>query len=241
MPNLADTIRQASGTRVNSSDTPQAQPNKPDVSSQPSPLQWTRSPVPPISISPDSINMFENSGLVPQYRVISSLPLFADTTSTGSTTINNTTIASSSGSSTGGGGTSGGGTTSSVAASTAFVTPVISQGQPYQTSFQVARSFVLLSVSVSSQARVEFYSTSNARTSDVGRTVDQPIVLGSPNGLIADLNLIQPTEFSWSMSPAAVGYNGDSPTSATVYATVTNQNTSSQPVTVSITYLPLED
>lgn len=236
MPSLADTIRPAGGTRVNSSDVPQAQPNKPDIASQPSGLQWTRSPVPPISISPDSVNLFQNSGIVPQYRVMSTLPLFTETEATGNVTVTNTV------------GGSGGSSSSSTtvvttpvsALSTAFVTPVINQGSPYQASFQIARSFVLLSVTVSSPARVEFYSTANARTSDASRSVDQPIVLGAPNSLIADLNLMQPAEASWTMSPAALGANGDTPTSATIYVTVTNQTPSSQPITVSIVYFPLE-
>lgn len=245
MPSLSDTIRRASGTRINSTEEQQAQPNKPDITSQPSQLQWTRSPVPPISISPDSVNMFQNSGLVPQDRIMSVLPLFTDTsTEAGSSTTTNVISTGSGGSSSGG--TSGGGGTTPVtptvpkALSTAFVTPVISQGIPYQSSFQIARSFVLLSVAVSSPARVEFYSTANARISDGARNAAQPITLGAPNGLIADMNLIQPTELNWTMSPAAVGNNGDFPTSATIYVTVTNQNPSSQPITISIVYFPLE-
>lgn len=238
MPSLADSIRPVSGTRVNSSDIPQAQPNKPDISSQPSGLQWTRSPVPPISISPDSVNLFQNSGLVPQYRVMSTLPLFTETDATGNITVNNTTGGSGGSSSSSSSATVV--TTPVTALSTAFVTPVINQNVPYQSSFQIARSFVLLSVTVSSPARVEFYSTANARSSDASRPADQPIILGAPNGLIADLNLVQPAEAVWTMSPSAVGANGDSPTSATVYVTVTNQNPSSQPITVSIIYFPLE-
>lgn len=237
MPSLSDTIRKASGTRINSSDVPSAQPNKPDIASQSSPLQWTRSPVPPISISPDSVSMFVNSGIVPQGRIISSLPLFTDTTSeTASSSVTNNITTGSSSSSSG----SGSSTSTATALSTAFVTPVISQGTPYQSSFQIAKSFVLLSVSVSSPARVEFYSTANARQSDGARGTAQPINLGAPNGLIADLNLIQSAEANWTMSPAAVGANGDSPKSATIYITVTNQSTSSQPITISILYFPLE-
>lgn len=240
MPSLADTIRKSSGTRVDSPDVPAAQPNRPDISSQSSPLQWTRSPVPPISISPDSVSLFVNSGIVPQGRIISSLPLFTDTASEAVSTsvtnnVTNVTNTSSSGSSSG-----SGTSTTGTSLSTAFVTPVISQGQPYQSSFELAKSFVLLSVSVSSPARVEFYSTASARQSDGARSPAQPINLGAPNGLIADLNLLQPSEANWIMSPAAVGANGDSPKSGTIYITVTNQSTSSQPITVSIVYFPLE-
>lgn len=238
MPSLVDAIRPASGTRINGSEIPQAQPNKPDISTQPSTLQWTRSPVPPISISPDSVNMFQNSGLVPQDRIMSVLPLFTDPSSTGNTTITNITSGNSS---------SGSSSSSTIvtppvsSASTAIITPVLSQGIPYQTSLQVARSFVLLSVTVSTPARVEFYSTANARSSDASRTTDQPVVLGAPTGLIADLNLVQPSEASWPLSPPAVGTNADVPTTGTVYVTVTNQTATSLPITVSITYFPLED
>jgi hypothetical protein len=199
-------------------------------------IQYTRCPVPPISISPDSLSSYGQKGLVPQARFMASLPLFQDSGESSTSVVKTTTV--------GGGSSSGAGsgTTTSLTlapTNTGIKTDSISQGVPFLTSIQMAPLFLLYKVTVSSPARVELYSTSSAQNSDKGRLVSTPVSLGTENEIIGDFNLALSTESPWLCSPAPTGFNGDDPISSTIYLTVTNLNPSTVPIIVSLFYLPL--
>jgi hypothetical protein len=207
--------------------------------------QYTRCPVPPISISPDSLSSYEQKGAVPQARFMASLPLFQDTGS-GAVNVTTTVVASggsrsssSSGSSGSSGSSSGTTASNSLPTNIGIVTPKINGNSPYTASVQMSPLFLLYKVAVSSPARVELYSTSSFQTLDVGRSASTPVTLGSENGIIGDFNLALSTESPWLCSPAPTGYNGDSPISSTIYVTITNLNSSTASITVTLYYLPL--
>lgn len=105
----------------------------------------------------------------------------------------------------------------------------------------MAKTFQLLSVQVSSYARVRLYSTYAALLADASRPVGVPVALGSMSGLITDLSLTPAVGvLTWMMSPAALGFNDDAAESATIYAAITNLSGISNAITVTFTYLPLE-
>lgn len=201
-------------------------------------LQFTRCPVPPISISPDSVQQFNRDLAVPVDRILSVTPLFTQVEAGPTTmTVSRSALVAASSSTV----VVTPSTTSTVSAlTTAITTPSINQNEPYTAVMDIARSFVLLRVSVSSSARVEFYSTASSQTNDISRSASTPITLGSPIDLIGDFYLFDSSELVWTCSPAPTGFNGDSPSSASIYVTVTNLNPTSAPITVSILYFPLE-
>lgn len=198
---------------------------------------YTRCPVPPVSISPDSLATYNQNGQTPQARFLASLPLFSETSSGNSTT----TVVQ------GSGGSSGTGSSSSPSTSTSnilptnigFTTSVISQNVPFLTTVQMSPLFILYKVSVSSPARVELYSTSSFQTLDRGRAATTPVTVGSENGIIGDFNLATSQESPWICSPAPTGFNGDDPISSSIYVTVNNLAATSTTITVSLFYLPL--
>jgi len=201
---------------------------------------FSRCPVPPISISPDSLSSYDQRGLVPQARFMASLPLFQDTSSSSVSVTKTITVgggSSSSGESSSSSGSSG--SSSFPPTNTGVTTPAISQGIPFLTSIQMSPLFILYKVAVSSPARVELYSTAGAQTLDRGRLITTPVSSGSENEIIGDFNLALSTESPWLCSPAPTGYSGDDPISSTIYLTVTNINPSTTPITVSLFYLPL--
>ena len=198
-------------------------------------VAYSRCPVPPFSISPDSLTTYNQNGLAPQARIIAALPTFQDQTSSTSTKV--TEVVSSGG----GSGSSSSTVVSStpVPAQAGFTTAAISPGNPLLVQIQLAPLFILYQVTVSSPARVELYSTAAAQLQDQGRSPLNPVPLGSENGVIVDLNLAGANESPWLCSPAPTGFNGDSPISSTIYTTITNVGTSTVPITISLSYLPL--
>ena len=208
--------------------------------SQSSGTQTTRCPVPPISISPDSLSSYDQKGLVPQARFMASLPLFQDSESSGTSTSTVVTVGGgSSGTSSSGPSSGGSTTTGTLPTNTGITTPAISQGIPFLTSLQMAPLFILCKVVVSSPARVELYCTSSAQASDKGRLATTPVSSGTENEVIGDFNLALNSESPWLCSPAPTGFNGDDPISSMIYLTVTNLNSSTTTITVSLFYLPL--
>ena len=210
----------------------------PDVFPDPG-VEYTRCPVPPVSISPDSLSTYSQKGLIPQARFLASLPLFQETgAGEGGSTAK--TISAGSGGSFGAGSTSPTPTASgALPTNTGLTTPSINQNVPFFTTVQMSPLFILYKVTVNSPARVELYSTSSFQTLDQGRAATTPVSIGSENGIIGDFNLAATTESPWTCSPAPTGFNGDDPISSSIYVTVTNLTASSIPITVSLFYLPL--
>ena len=105
----------------------------------------------------------------------------------------------------------------------------------------MARTFQLLSMEVSSYARVVMYSTDAARTADASRVLGAPVPQGMQHGIIAEVIMAsQLGVLLWMMSPAANGFNDDTPAATTIYVAVTNLSGTTTTVTVTFTFLPLE-
>src|SRR5580692_9994343 len=128
----------------------------------------------------------------------------------------------------------GGGSGSTQVRTTATVTTAaIANNVTENDNLVMARTFTLLSMEVSSYARVRLYSTDAARAADALRPIGAPTPAGTQNGIIAEVIMVsQLGVLSWMMSPAAQGFNDDTPASTTVYAAVTNLSGSSSTITV---------
>lgn len=215
-------------TRISSGSATLARPNVPEPSS----TMFMRSPLPPTTSTPDSINQFQIPG-IPQMRIIAPAPPTNNNTSSSSS---GTTVVEGSGGSSG----SGGGSVATPTLQNASVTTTtLSQGQSAQLSVPLATVFALVGVSVNGPARVRMYSTRAAQTSDLGRAATTPVVIGTENGIIADFLLVASTELTWTCSPIVMGFNGDNPSVSTCYITISNPNPTSATFTVAFTYAVL--
>jgi hypothetical protein len=130
--------------------------------------------------------------------------------------------------------------TSPNAAVASFSTGTLSSGSATTGTVTMAKTFALLHVTVSAAARVRLYINSAARTSDVSRSNQIPPTPGTQSGIITDLYLDTSDKWTWQMTPIALGYNWDSTQSTNIYWAVTNIGTSSENVTVTMTYIPME-
>jgi len=138
----------------------------------------------------------------------------------------------------------GGGGSSSSSATRAVVqltTSSLANNDTETDSIAMAKTFQLLIVQVSNYARVRLYSTLAARTADAGRGVGLPVPWGSMSGVIADISMTPALGIlTWMMSPAALGFNDDSPVTQTIYAAITNLSGSPTTIMVTLTYLQME-
>jgi hypothetical protein len=122
-----------------------------------------------------------------------------------------------------------------------IITGALASNATENDSITVSKTFQLLMVQVSSYARVRLYSTAAARGADANRNVGAVVPAGTMNGVIADIAMTPSLGVTtWMMSPAALGFNDDSPVAPTVYAAITNLLSTSSTITVTLTYLPLE-
>lgn len=196
---------------------------------------YLRCPLPPVNVTPDSLRQFYKGGEIPQARILTPSSLSAGPTGGSSTT---TTVVTGTGS-------SGGSTAAPTGQSTSIITPVLNPGQKYLTIKTIAKAFIILRVGVNSAARVELYSTAAAQTVDSGRaasfgSVNNPPPAEIQSQVICDLYLDTPNKFSWVPAWSITGVNGDSPQTTSIYATVTNIGTGSNPIAVTIAYVPVE-
>ena len=107
-------------------------------------------------------------------------------------------------------------------------------------SFAVAKSFYLLAIQFSCKARVVLYSTAAAQSADAARSWGTPPTPYTEHEVICDVQVAAGSfPFTWIMSPAAVGFNADGTPSTSIYYKIMNLD-SSQAVTITLTYLPLE-
>lgn len=201
----------------------------------PAPHPYLRCPLPPVSVTPDSLRQFYKGGEVPQARILTPSPLTGGSSGGSSST---TTVVT-------GGGSSSASTSAPAAQSTSIITPVLDPGNQYVAVVQIAKAFTVLRVGVNSAARVELYSTQAAQTVDMSRpasfgSVNNPPPAEIQSQVICDLYLDTIDKFSWVPAWSITGVNGDSPQTTSAYATVTNIGSGSNPIAVTISYVPLE-
>lgn len=234
MPRLSDAIGQdlSAYTEVEKSSPQAALP--PSQGQEPVLNSMIRCPLPPIyQVSPDNLRQFYQGGQVPQTRILAP---FIQNGNSGNTTINETNVSGSSG----GGG--GGGSSVIIKPPTAQIVSITSGLVGPQETFtgilSVAKSFQLLSLSTSSPARVQLYGTSLASIGDGYRGLDVPPPAGTVQNIVCDV-VLDTTPFRWFFQDR-VGSNADSPQATTIYVRLTNLDTTSDLITMSLGFVPME-
>ena len=101
------------------------------------------------------------------------------------------------------------------------------------------KSYGLLKVGISSAAWVRLYVDAASRLSDATRSYLTDPVPGS--GLIAEVRTETAGVSTFSMTPGVIGWNNDITPSTTVYAAVTNNESSAADITVTLTVVKMED
>lgn len=105
----------------------------------------------------------------------------------------------------------------------------------------LAKSCILLKVTVSNAARVRLYKNAAFRDADLTRPVFIPPTPGTDHGVLADLQLDGVTAgLVWDLAPVPVLTNLDSPRSDKIYYNITNIGSTSQAITASFLYVSAE-
>ena len=115
-------------------------------------------------------------------------------------------------------------------------TSSIAIGSTANLTIFAAKSYILHKVGVSTAAWVRIYTDSNSRQSDSSRLETVDPAPGS--GVIAEV--ITSGISTELITPGSMGFNNDDPPTSNVYLAVTNKGTSTQAITVTLNYLPLE-
>lgn len=189
--------------------------------------RFNAAPIPGIIFSsPDQLRGFHLGGIIPQWRTILPPP----NNNAGGSSTGGTTVVSSS---------SSGSTNNPPASKTASITTsVLSPAGQFTGSLSMAKSYIVLSVSVNSAARVRLYSTASAQTVDLIRPITQGAGFGTEQGIVGDI-VLDTAPVVWE-AQNMTGVNGDSPQASTSYITVDNLSISSMAVTVSVVFVPLQ-
>jgi hypothetical protein len=116
-------------------------------------------------------------------------------------------------------------------------TNVLVAGATSSISLTGYKTYVLYKVATTCPAWVRIYTDSASRTADSTRTIGTDPVPG--NGIIAEV-ITSAGYLTQSITPGTIGFNSDSPVSTNVYLSVTNQDTLTQAIGVSVTLLQLE-
>ena len=112
-------------------------------------------------------------------------------------------------------------------------------GDTSNTTFTDGRkSYVLQKVGVSSASRVVLYTDQNSMAADAGRSATTDPLPGS--GVIAEINTNTTGVSTFLMSPGLIGWNNDATPSDNIWVSVTNNETSTANITVSLTIVQLE-
>ena len=101
------------------------------------------------------------------------------------------------------------------------------------------KSYGLLKVGISSAAWVRLYVDDASRTSDETRSYLVDPTPGS--GLIAEVRTETAGISTFLMTPGIIGWNNDISVGSTIYAAVTNNESSSATITVDLTVVKMED
>jgi hypothetical protein len=100
-----------------------------------------------------------------------------------------------------------------------------------------AKGYALISIQVSAGAWVTVYSSSSAQSADSSRSITTDPTPG--NGVIAES--ISTSATTTYFSPAVIGYNADAPVSTNAYLKIYNNSGSTTAITVTLTYLKIEN
>lgn len=233
MPGLQDALNADLSGYVAADAAPKANLPTPNMDLQPGRSNMMRCPLPAIwQSNPDSLRSYYLKGQVPQTRLLSPVLLPPLTGNGGASTTNVSVISGGSG----GGGDSGNLPVLSKQAT--IKTAVIGPNMKFVGIINITQGFQLLSVSVGSPCRVQLYGTAAAQSADLSRGLDVPPPAGTAQNIITDV-VLDTLPLQWSFQDR-IGANGDNPQKGAVYVTITNLDVTSDAVTLSIMYVPLE-
>ena len=100
------------------------------------------------------------------------------------------------------------------------------------------KAYSLFKVETSHAAWVRLYTDTTSRTNDASRAYTTDPTPGS--GVLAEVYTTTSGIGTFKMTPAVVGWNDDATPSTNIYAKVTNNESTSQDITVSLTILRME-
>ncbi len=225
MPSLRDAIANAKlPNYVPAPAAPMAVAVQPPPASANSNMRFI---LPPFNTDPDSVRQFESSS--PKIRI------WPRPQQTGGSTVTK----SSSPFGTAAGSSSSSATVTLSPKTTVFTTGVLPGGSNYQTTLQLSKSFQLLNAFANGPCEVRIYGTQQAQIFDATRPTGNPVPPEISQNIITCITMSD-SPFAWPWQDR-VGANQDNPQTVAIYVTVFNVvPTSAAPVTVSITYLPLE-
>jgi hypothetical protein len=106
-------------------------------------------------------------------------------------------------------------------------------------SITAFKSYGILKVGISSAAWVRLYVDAASRTSDSSRSYLVDPTAGS--GLIAEVRTETAGISTFLMTPGVIGWNNNSTPASTIYAAVTNNESSTAAITVTLSVVKLED
>lgn len=128
-------------------------------------------------------------------------------------------------------------TPSSVSRTTAAgTTASIANNSSASLTITAAKVYTLLKIQTSAAAWVTVYTDTTSRTSDASRTSGTDALPGT--GVIAEV--ITSGATTQLITPSVIGFNNDATPSSNVYLKVENRSGSTQAITVTLTYVPLE-
>jgi len=135
-----------------------------------------------------------------------------------------------------GGGSSGVGTSRFTASSS---TGSIGAGTTADITITGAKAYSLLKIETSHAAWIRLYTDTTSRTSDASRLYTTDPTPGS--GVLAEAYTTNTGISTFKMTPAVIGWNDDATPSTNIYAKVTNNETTSQNISVTLTIIRIED
>ena len=101
------------------------------------------------------------------------------------------------------------------------------------------KAYSLFKVETSHAAWVRLYTDTTSRTNDASRAYTTDPAPGS--GVLAEVYTTTSGSNTFKMTPAITGWNDDATPSTNIYAKVTNNESTSQDITVTLTILRMED
>ena len=139
-------------------------------------------------------------------------------------------------------GSSGSGSSSGVGTSRFTVsntTGSIGAGTTADITISGAKAYSLFKIDTSHAAWVRLYTDTTSRTNDASRAYTTDPTPGS--GVLAEVYTTTTGSNTFKMTPAVTGWNDDATPSTNIYAKVTNNESTSQDITVTLTILRMED
>jgi hypothetical protein len=222
---IKDKLVDPSGLEITGPDSTHKSPSEADL--QPRFNSMMRYPLPPVTVSPDSLRQFYRGGILPQKRLLSP-PTIGTSGGTGKTTIigtsSNVTVPAS---------------TVLKVKQTAITTTSLGIDQIANAVVLLGKTFQLVTIASNSSARIELYGSSQIRSIDSFRAIDTPPDAGTNQGIICDL-VLDTSPLIWNFQNLT-GTNGDAPQTNVVYAAITNIGTGNTSIVVTLVYVSFVD